>query len=96
MEFEFSAEVFLWQGNASWHFVALPSDLSETISELCGHLKAGWGSIRVRVTVGSTTWTTSIFPDKSRAAYLLPLKAGVRHQEQIGAGDTISVLLAPV
>lgn len=94
VEFEFSAAIFKWQANAAWHFIALPSDLSQDITDLYGALKAGWGSIRVQATIGATTWNTSIFPDKSRNAYLLPVKAAVRTAEDLAEGDVVRVALS--
>ena len=48
----------------------------------------GFGSVRVAVTIGSTTWKTSLFPSKE-GAYLLPIKAEVRKKERIAAGDAV-------
>lgn len=55
----------------------------------------GFGSIKVRVTVGNSSWDTSVFPDKS-GVYLLPLKAPVRKAEQIQVGQKITVHLQPI
>ena len=49
--------------------------------------------MRVRATVGATTWTTSVFPDASRGAYVLPVKKAVRHAEGLGEGDPADVVL---
>lgn len=94
MEFEFTETVFLWKADAAWHFVPLPTELADVIRNLCGHLKGGWGSIRVRATLGATSWQTSIFPDKNRGTYILPLKAQVRRAEQVASGDTVTISLA--
>jgi hypothetical protein len=56
-------------------------------------MKRGWGSLPVEVTVGKTTWRTSIFPDKKAGAYLFPLKASVRKKEGISEGDMITLVL---
>jgi len=45
----------------------------------------------VRASVGSSTWTTSIFPDSARNAYVLPIKRGVRKAEALDAGDLATV-----
>lgn len=75
---------------AGWHFVSVPKKQSVEIKKSFGMPKRGWGSIPVAVTIGKTTWKTSIFPDKQSGGYLLPLKAGVRKKEQIFSEDTIS------
>ena len=56
-------------------------------------MKRGWGSLPVTVTIGKTSWKTSIFPDAKAGAYLLPLKADVRKKEKILASDTVSFSL---
>lgn len=86
--YEFQSEVFLWKGKAAWHFITLPPDLGAEINRHCKHLKAGWGSIKVTVRIGSTEWRTSIFPDKKSGSYLLPLNAKVRSAEQLSAGQS--------
>ena len=88
----FEAELWLWDGDAAWHFVTLPPDVSDDVQETAGE-RRGFGSVRVRVSVGSTTWTTSVFPDSKRGAYLLPVKKDVRRREGLEVGDTLEVRL---
>lgn len=92
-QFKMRARVWLYPGMASWHFVTLPKKQSEVIKETFGEMSRGWGSLPVVVTIGKTSWKTSIFPDKKVGAYLLPLKADVRKKEAIEDGDRISLLL---
>ncbi len=49
--------------------------------------------MRVRVTVGATTWATSIFPDTRAGAFLLPVKKDVRRREGLEDGATVAVTL---
>jgi hypothetical protein len=90
---EFEAELWLWQARRpeSWTFVSLPDDVSEEIRELTGGQARGFGSVRVRVTVGGSVWTTSIFPGSAQTAYVLPVKRAVRKAEALDTGDTVSV-----
>lgn len=92
-EYKIDATVWLYQGMAGWHFVTLPEDVSEDIKRQFGDLKRGWGSLPVKVTVGKTTWKTSIFPDKETKGYLLPLKANVRKKEKIVADKKITLVM---
>lgn len=92
-EYKIRAKVWLYPGPASWHFVTIPKKQSRDIKKSFGELARGWGSLPVQVTVGKTSWKTSIFPDKKSGAYLLPLKAEVRKKEDIDAGDTIEVAI---
>ena len=78
-------------GSDSWTFVSLPADVSEEISDLAGGRRRGFGSVRVRVIVGGSSWTTSIFPDGARKAYVLPIKRAVRKAETLEAGDLATV-----
>lgn len=90
--FTFKTKVWLYPGaQAAWHFVSVPRELSAEIKSGFGKSSRGWGSLRVEVTIGKTTWKTSIFPDKKSSAYLLPLKADVRKREGVKAGDEVSV-----
>jgi hypothetical protein len=82
---------------ASWHFLTLDGEVAEAIHALAlmrrleyGH-KRGWGSIKVRATIGDTGWETSIFPAKHIGGWLLPVKAAVRKAEGLVAGDAVSV-----
>ena len=89
----FSAELWIWDARRvdSWTFVSLPADASEEIRVVVGGRRRGFGSVRVRATVGATSWTTSIFPDSSHGAYVLPIKRDVRRAEALDAGDTATV-----
>ena len=88
---KFDAELWLWDARRtdSWAFVSLPEGVSEEIRDLAGGVRRGFGSLRVRVTIGGSTWTTSIFPGTD--AYVLPIKRAVRKAESIDVGDTATV-----
>ena len=88
----FDAELWLWDARQSdsWTFVSLPADASAEIREIAGAVPRGFGSVRVTVTIGATTWKTSIFPG-SYGRYALPLKKTVRVAEGIEHGDTATV-----
>lgn len=74
---------------AGWHFLSLPKKDAEDVRKRYGSYARGWGSLPVTITIGKTSWKTSIFPDRKSGTYLLPLKADVRKKEDIGAGDTV-------
>ena len=93
MSYRFTTEVWLHQGDAAWHFLTVPEDVSDDIEERTSHLQRGFGSVRVRVTVGDTTWATSVFPDTKRGAYVLPVKKDVRKAEGIDDGTEVAVAL---
>jgi Domain of unknown function (DUF1905) len=89
----FDAELWIWdiRRGDSWMFVSLPVEASGEIRDLAGGRRRGFGSLRVRATVGDSTWTTSIFPDSARNAYVLPIKRGIRRAEILDAGDVATV-----
>src|SRR2546429_7757952 len=49
--------------------------------------RRGFGSLRVPVTVGGSTWTTSIFPGTARGRYVLLIKRAIRKAEALNAGE---------
>jgi hypothetical protein len=84
------SEIWLYQGTAGWYFVTLPKKESSEIKELYKNKSKSWGSVPVVVTLGTTTWTTSIFPDKRSGCYLLPIKSEVRKKEDVTSGDKVT------
>jgi hypothetical protein len=84
-------KVFLYPGEAAnWHFVPVTKAVGQEIKERYGKPAKGFGSLPVTVTIGRTTWQTSIFPDKYSGSYILPLKAAVRKKEGIEVNDKIT------
>ena len=87
------SKVFQYPGMAGWHFIGLPKKQSEEIKKSFATKTRGWGSLPVVVTLGKTSWKTSIFPDKKSGTYLLPLKADVRKKEGIMHADTVTFMI---
>jgi hypothetical protein len=91
VELEFSGEVWFWRGPSPFHFVTVPEDESAELQATAAMVTYGWGMIPVGARVGSTQWTTSLFPKDG--GYVVPLKDKVRRAEQIEVGDTVTVRL---
>ena len=91
--FEFAAPLWRYPGADGWHFVSLPPGISGDIAEITAGIRRGFGSVRVAVTVGATSWRTSIFPDSETGAYLLPVKKAVRVAEHLKEGDQVQARL---
>jgi hypothetical protein len=91
--YEFRGELWEYDGPAAWHFVSLPPEVADDIREQVAPDASAFGSIRVEATVGSTQWRTSLFPDKARRTYLLPIKKDVRNTEDLETGDVVLVTL---
>lgn len=93
LEVAFAAEVWEYDGPSAWHFLTLPVDVAERVRQETDGLRRGFGSVRVEVSVGGTTWRTSVFPDSRSGSFLLPVKAEVRRREDLLAGDVADVTL---
>jgi hypothetical protein len=94
----FKIDTTLWKyagTKGAWFFVTIDETRAKKLKQSALPKGKGWGSIRVRVTIGKTTWPTSIFPTKE-GTYLLPIKASVRKRESIGNGDMVQVRFEPV
>jgi len=96
--YTFSAKIWKWpavsrqsahaqrRGDMGWHFVSLPKELFTEIRNTKGK-----GMIPIRVTVGETTWQTSLFPHVKSSSYLISIKQSVRKQENLWPGEQIAV-----
>lgn len=94
--FTFTAELWEHDGPGGWHFVSVPEADADEIDEAFGHVAKGFGSQKVDVTIGRTRWSTSIFPDRKRGTYVLPVKKAVRAAEQLAAGSQVWVEIVVV
>ena len=92
VDLEFSAEVWFWRGPSPYHFVTVPDDESAQLQATSALVSYGWGMIPVEARIGSTRWTTSLFPKDG--GYVVPLKDLVRNAERVDVGDTVTVRLA--
>ncbi|QIS06819.1 DUF1905 domain-containing protein [Nocardia brasiliensis] len=91
-QYSFDAQV--WEHHTgSWYFLSVPEAVADEIEQRYAHLAGGFGSVRVRVTIGASRWSTSLFPDKSRGTYVLPVKKAIRTAEDLDAGTRAHVEL---
>lgn len=91
--FDFVAQLWRYPGEDGWHFVSLPPEVSADIEDLTDGNRRGFGSVRVSVAVGASSWKTSVFPDKKAGTFLLPMKKAVRTAEHLVEGDDVPVRL---
>ena len=95
----FTAELWRWTARkesadpGAWCFVTLPVDLADEVRERAGEPR-GFGSVRVRARVGSTTWDTSVFPDAGSGSFVLPVKKAVRTAAGVTEGDLLTVTVS--
>ena len=91
--FKFKSKVIVWtagyekDNSGSWRFARVPEGISTKIKEMQkGKLRRGWGAVYTKAKVGKSEWTTSIFPDRRSATYILPLKKQIRYEENLYDG----------
>ena len=90
---DFESELWLWEARKteSWTFVSLPVDASDEIRELTEGTRRGFGSVRVKASIGTSHWRTSIFPGGDQGAYVLPVKRAIRQAQSLEPGDVARV-----
>lgn len=82
--------LYKWQGASAWYFLSTTKEQGEDLRSDVKK-RVGWGSRRVKVTIGETVFNTSLFPTKE-GPYLLPLKASVRKQENLNEGSSVTAV----
>jgi hypothetical protein len=88
---EVTSSLWLSSGeNGSWHFITVPEEQSGEIRAHAFAGPRGFGSVRVEAVINGISWRTSVFPLKS-GGYILPVKAKVRRDAGIAAGDEVTV-----
>lgn len=91
VELDFVAEMVSWRGPSPYHFLRVPAVESAELEAVKPYVTYGWGVIPVEATIGTTTWTTSLFPKDG--LFLIPVKDAVRRQLDLDVGDTTPVRL---
>ncbi len=95
--YEFSATLYLWEARtASWVFADLPFDIADEIEDAQRGPRRGFGAVKVEVTLGASTWRTSIFPSKERRTFVLPVKRAILVSEAVGAGESVTFSVEPL
>jgi hypothetical protein len=90
----FTSLLWIWKAQAAgrWYFVTVPEDESAEIKAQAFASPRGFGSVRVEAAIGDVVWRTSVFP-LNGGGYILPIKAKVRRDAGISAGDEVTVRL---
>jgi hypothetical protein len=87
----------LWQWDArrqdTWTFVTVPPEVTTALEDLADARgpRAGFGSVRVGVRLGRSSWQTSVFPDRASGCFVLPIKRAVREANGLDVGDEAAV-----
>ena len=88
-DLEFSAEVVEWRGPAPFHFLVTPPEESAWLGDIMREVTYGWGMIPVTGRIGTTRFTTSLWP--RQGSFWVPVKDAVRAAEGIELGDVVTV-----
>jgi len=91
MELRFGGEVIWWRGPAPFHFVVLPDEEAARLRAVAARVTYGWGCIPATVTLGETTFTTSIFPKDG--GFRVPVKTAARRAEGVELGDDVTLVV---
>lgn len=91
MDLELRGQIWHWRGPSPYHFVTVPEPECARIREVARLVTYGWGMIPVSARIGTTGWTTSLFPKDG--GYLVPVKDRVREAEGLDVGDEVAVRL---
>ena len=99
--YESTTVLWRWSGGANggdWFFATIDGEVGEALSatalmhRLETGRRAGWGSVKVGVTVGETSWRTPAFPSKAQG-WMVPIKAAVRKVEGLAEGEPFALRL---
>lgn len=91
MTLDFTGVVFEWRGPAPFYFVRVPDEEADAIKSVASMVTYGWGVIPATITIGDTSFETSLFPKDG--GYLVPLKADVRKAEAIADDAELEISL---
>lgn len=101
-DFTVSTPLWRWQSAtapAAWFFITIAGEAADAIrlAAIGGQWldgRRGFGSAKVRATIGRTSWNTSVFPHKESGGWLLPVKAAVRKAEGLSESDMVTVTVS--
>lgn len=93
--YSFTSSVWTaFTGKATYYLASLPPKIGAAIRLMQqGKPRRGWGSVRVALTIGDTTWKSSIFPESGTKSYLFLINAKVRKAESLRENSKIKVTL---
>ena len=91
--YQFESTLWKYNGHASWYFVDVPQDISENIKKSFSAQSAAWGTLKVDAIIDSIQWQTSLFFDRKRGGYLLPVKQKIRKSLGLEDESVVVVIL---
>jgi hypothetical protein len=87
--YTFKAEVRLFPQDGGWYYVSVPQEYTDELKDL-----ADRGLVAINVTVGSSSWDSSLLP-MGDGSQFIPLSAAIRRKEKIELGMVVKVSFVP-
>jgi hypothetical protein len=89
--YRFSGMLWTHPSPNAWHFISLPTELSNEIRRLLKSEEQGWGRLQISARIDETQWTTAIWFDTKLDTYILPVKSEIRKKEKLSIDMDIDV-----
>ena len=89
MQLTFTGDIWYWRGPSPYYFVTVPDEQAGYLHEVSAAVSYGWGMIPATVRVGSTDFSTSLFP--KNGGYIVPVKDAVRDALELDVEDVVSI-----
>ena len=91
MTIHFTATTIWWKGPAPFLYAPIPPEAAGEIRSMAKQLSYGWGAIPVTARMGTSTWTTSLFP--KGGTYLVGIKKAVQDAQSVAVGQTVTLVV---
>jgi hypothetical protein len=91
VDLDFTGELWFWRGPSPFHFVTVPDEEARALKAVSEIVTYGWGMIPVRLRIGDSETTTSLWPKDG--GYIVPVKKWVQRAEGLEIGDLVEVRL---
>ena len=93
IKYNFVGKVWQHSSPNGWHFISLPTAMSNEIRENLKWQEEGWGRLKAEAAIGNIQWETAIWFDTKHKTYLLPIKAEIRKKAIIVTGKDIEITI---
>lgn len=90
IKYDFTGKLWKHSSNGGWFFISLPFDTSKEIRDHLQWQEEGWGRMKAKAVINEQQWETSIWFDKKKNTYILPIKAIIRKTLLLKEGMIIS------
>jgi hypothetical protein len=91
MHLTITGPLWFWRGPAPWHFATVPEPESAELATIADAVSYGWGMIPARVTIGTSSWSTALWPKDG--GYIVPIKTDIRTAQHLDIDDSVTLRL---